>query len=118
MLNVIEKDKAKELLDGYFQMLSVMGNVKRGAVDRFIIWLFILDFVDCIYYMLTEDDYNKINEALFLLFAAGCCLMPYQYVKDSTVIGSNLYMGDFNVRVTEINSWHRVLEDGVVYRRV
>ena len=114
MLLAVEKDKAKILLDNYFSMLSVTGYVKRPVVKRFLMWLFLVDFVELVYLHLTDDDYNLINEALICLFSTGCCLLPYGAITEerkNVTIGESSYMGTFNIRVTEQNQWRKAEED-------
>ena len=102
MLSVIERDKAKELMDNYFKLLSVSGNAKHPIVYKYLVWLYLLDFVERVYYLLTDEDYNKINDALICIFTGvGSCLLPYQYVGSKVTEGVPVYMGTFNLRITE-----------------
>lgn len=117
MLLAVEKDKAKDLLDNYFTMLSATGYVKHHVVKRFLMWLFLVDFVELIYNHLTDDDYNLINEALICLFSTGCCLLPYSALSQNIndIYVSPSYMGTFNIRVTEKNQLRKA-EEGIQFR--
>ena len=105
MLIALEKDKAKELIDKYFSMLAVTGYVKRPVVLRYLAWMFLVDFVEKIYSLLSSEDYTKINDALICLTNVGCCLLPYMYDYMPITIGRPMYMGEFRVRLTEDEKW-------------
>lgn len=106
MLLAIEKDKAKDILKDYYKQLSAMGYTKRPVVGRFVFWLFILYFVERVYTLFTEKDYNLINKALIKLFSSGDCLFSYKLIKSKKVtVGRPIYMGSFRIRTTEDNSW-------------
>lgn len=119
MLLAVERDKAKGILDNYFTMLTNTGYVKRPAVKRLLAWLFLIDFVEMVYNLLTDEDYNKINRALICLFSTGCCLLPYDAIREidrsHLHTGGSGYMGTFNLRITEENQW-RAAEDGETLR--
>ena len=85
MLGVIDKDKEYEILHGYFDMLSRMGYVKSCAVERLLMWLFIVDFAEMMKVKISEKDYKLINDALISLFSNGCCLMPYSYFAEESL---------------------------------
>lgn len=113
MLLVIEREKGKKILDGYYNTLSYVGYVKRPTVKRYLAWLFLVDFVELIYSHLTDDDYNLINRALACLFDGGSCLLPYSALNNmahNVSISESQYMGTFNIRITEQNQW-RIAED-------
>jgi hypothetical protein len=111
MLVAVEKDKAKELIDKYFSMLAVTGYVKHPVVVRYLVWLFLVDFVERVYPMLNDKDYNKINKALICLFSRGCCLLPYIWESRDITWGEPIYMGEFTVRKAEDDRW-RIAESG------
>lgn len=115
MLLAVEKPRAKALLDKYFNTLAATGYVKRPVVKKFLIWLFLVQFVERIYELLTDDDYNKINELLINIFSDGGCLLPYMLLKKKITVGKPLYMGEFDLRITEDNMW-RAAEDGETLR--
>ena len=115
MLLAIEKPKAKALLDRYFNTLAATGYVKRPVVSKLLAWMFFVQFVERIYVLLGDSDYNKINEILINLFSDGCCLLPYMLLKKKITVGTPIYMGEFTVRITEDSMW-RAMEDGETLR--
>lgn len=110
MLVAVQKEQAKTLLDRYFNLLSATGYIKHPMVVRYLIWLFLVDFVEKVFALLTNEDYKKINDALFCVTNAGCCLLPYIYTKSNYTWGEPIYMGTFKVRLTETGGW-RIQED-------
>lgn len=100
MLAEIEKDKVKALLDNYFETLSKKGYVKKDIVRRFMVWLFLADFAEKVYTLLTNSDYNKINDALICLFSKNFCLMPYDLKRSHFSVNDPLFQV-FDLRITE-----------------
>lgn len=81
----IKETKALGLLDGYFNLLSEAGYARRGNVNKFLVYMFLLDFVDVMYPFLTDGDYNKIDALLRKLMNGNSCLLPYDlYCKYKT----------------------------------
>jgi len=112
MIEVLEKEKVVKTLNSYFSMLQATGYVKPIATKRFLAYLFIVDFVEKVYDMLDEKDYNIIRDALLKLFSTGCCLLPYNlFCKNRVTIGQPVHSKVFAVRITEADSWHRVTEN-------
>ena len=105
MLLAIQKDSAKKYLDSYFNMMSVTGYIKHPLVERYLAFLFLVDFAERVYSLLTNEDYNKINAALMCIFGKGFCLLPYETMRQGLTIGDPVYMGTFNIRVTEEMKW-------------
>lgn len=113
MLVVIQREKGKKILDGYFEALSYTGYVKHPTVKRFLAWLFLVDFVELIYTRLTDEDYNLINRALACLFNGGSCLLPYDALENiakNVFIANSQHMRTFDIRETEKEQW-RIAED-------
>ena len=116
MLLVIQREKGKKILDKYFVTLSYTGYVKHPTVQRFLAWLFLVDFVELIYTCLTDEDYNLINKALECLFNGGSCLLPYSALENiahNVFIASSHHMRTFDIRETEENQW-RIAEDKII----
>lgn len=101
MLRAVEKDNVKPFIDGYFNVLGARGYVKRDAVKRFMVWLFFVDFVERVYSLLDNDDYNKINDLLIRLFSKHFCLLPYSPDDKRFSIGGAVYQHEFSLRATE-----------------
>lgn len=112
MLLAVERDKAAGILKDYYTHLSATGFTKHGIVSRYLFWLFILYFVERVYALLSEKDYNLINKALIKLFSSGDCLCSYKLMQTKKVtLGEPIYMGTFLIRTTEENSWRATESD-------
>ena len=105
MLTLIEKDSvALGLLDKYYSYLSTTGYVKKSTNKRYLVYLFLLDFLNIMCAFFTEEDYEKLNRLLVALFSNGDCLLPYHvFEKCRTIIGYPYYMGNAMPRITEVN---------------
>lgn len=102
MLRLIDEGKALEIQNRYYSILEKTGYLKHDAVLRFLIYLFLLDFVDYTHSFFTEEDYKKIAKALGILFSGGNCLMPYPvFCVNRITLGRPEYMGQIRVRKTE-----------------
>jgi len=110
MLLAVEKERAKEYLDNYFNLLSATGYVKHRTVVDYLVWLFMVDFVERVYALLSNEDYNKINNALIRIFSCNNCLLPYKTLRTKLIFGEPVYMGKFILRITEDSKW-RSTED-------
>lgn len=66
-----------DVLCRYFDHLCHTGYIKQSEVDKILILTSIQRMVDCDFRgYLNEEDYNKINNALYTLYGA-TCLLPY-----------------------------------------
>ena len=102
MLQVIDEGKALETTVKYFDILKNTGYVKPGMMQRYFLYMFLLDFVDYTHNFFTEEDYDAVDNALRKLFAGGGCLLPYSvFCVDKVTLGRNEYMGTLNNRITE-----------------
>ena len=101
MLLAIEREQAKQILDKYYKVLSSSGYVRHDIVVRYMIWLYVVDFVERVYHLLTNGDYNRINRLLIALFGPKSCLLPYLTRRTDLTIGNGMYMGMFDLRATE-----------------
>ena len=117
MINVIEPKKALEYTNRYFSMLSNTGYVKLPVVKRILLYLWTVDFVQTLYYFMSEKDYKKIEKLMNKVFSFGCCLLPYEaFYAGKTqvgrgVIGRAYHMGVFNQRHTEDSDPRRTEDD-------
>lgn len=82
MAQVINEKRALASLDRYFGILSERGYVKNSTVSRFLLYLFLIDFTECVFPFLTDEDYQKIRNLLARIFSGGDCLLPYPYGCD------------------------------------
>lgn len=105
MLQVIDEGKALDITGKYFNILSDTGYLKKGMMSRFVIYLFLLDFINHVHRFFTEEDYNAVDNALRKLFSNGGCLLPYSvFCVDKVTIGQNEYVGVLKNRITEDES--------------
>lgn len=99
---MIDEGKALETTTKYFDILKNTGYVKPGMMQRYFLYMFLLDFVDYTHNYFTEDDYDAVDNALRKLFAGGGCLLPYSvFCIDKVTLGRNEYMGTLKNRITE-----------------
>lgn len=116
MLQVIAEKRALKTLDTYFSTVEKTGYVKDNVLDRFLMYLFLIDFVEFTHDFFTEKDYNTVADALASLFSTGNCMLPYPvFCANRITLGRAHYMGTFKVRVTEAeriaNTKKRITED-------
>ena len=102
MLQVIDESKALETTTKYFDILKNTGYMNPGMMQRYLLYMFLLDFVDYTHNYFTEDDYDAVDNALRKLFAGGGCLLPYSvFCVDKVTLGRNEYIGTLKNRITE-----------------
>lgn len=99
---MIDEGKALETTTKYFDILKNTGYMNPGMMQRYLLYMFLLDFVDYTHNYFTEEDYNAVDNALRKLFAGGGCLLPYSvFCVDKVTLGRNEYMGTLKNRITE-----------------
>lgn len=102
MVGMIDEEKALKTLDSYYTLLGKTGYVKSGVVKKYLIYLFLLEFVDLSEDYITEEDYNKIDKVLHRLFSHGGCLLPYPvFCANRATLGRNWYIGRTRLRITQ-----------------
>ena len=102
MLQVIDEGRALDTTTKYFDILKNTGYIKPGMMYRFMLYLFLIDFVDSTHRFFSEEDYNAVDNALRKLFSNGGCLLPYSvFCTNKVTIGRNEYMGVLKNRITE-----------------
>ena len=107
---MIDEGRALDVTSKYFDILKNTGYIKPGIMQRYFLYMFLLDFVDYTHGFFTDEDYNAVDVALRKLFANGGCLLPYSvFCVDRVTLGRNEYMGTLKVRKTED---HAVDADG------
>lgn len=78
MVNYVYKALCK-----YFAHLCHTGYMSQDAVDKLLILTFIQRMVDCDFRgYLNEEDYNKINKALYKLYGTSCLLSYPEYFNN------------------------------------
>ncbi len=99
---MIDEGKALETTTKYFDILKNTGYMNPGMMQRYLLYMFLLDFVDYTHNYFTEEDYNAVDNALRKLFAGGGCLLPYSvFCVDKVTLGRNEYMDTLKNRITE-----------------
>lgn len=102
MLQVIDEGRALNTTTKYFDILKNTGYIKPGMMSRFMLYLFLIDFVDSTHRFFSEEDYNAVDNALRKLFSNGGCLLPYSvFCTNKVTLGRNEYMGVLKNRITE-----------------
>lgn len=102
MLQVIDEGRALNTTAKYFDILKNTGYIKPGMMSRFMLYLFLIDFVDSTHRFFSEEDYNAVDNALRKLFSNGGCLLPYSvFCTNKVTLGRNEYMGVLKNRITE-----------------
>lgn len=119
----INYKKALGFLEGYFDNLAVTGYVGEGTLNRFMIYLFLTDFVETLYDYMTESDATKVMELLHCLFKSDDCLLAFDISTSgpSTVsIGNRLEhiqrMAPFAHRHSCLAVQLRIAEEGDLRR--
>lgn len=108
MLQVIDEGRALDTTVKYFDILKTAGYLKPGMMQRYFLYIFLLDFVDHTHRFFSEDDYDAVDNALRKLFAGGGCLLPYSvFCVDRVTLGRNEYMGTLKERITEDRSGNK-----------
>lgn len=102
MLQVIAEKRALKTLETYFNVAEKVGYVKHDVLFRFMLYLFLIDFVEFTHDFFTQKDYDIVADALEYLFSTGGCLLPYPvFCTNRVKMGRAHYMGTLKVRVTE-----------------
>ena len=88
MAGLLNKKKALNTMKNYFFLLEKVGYVRDFTIKKFLVYLFLVDFVDKVESYLTEDDYILIDRIMKRTFTNGGCLLPYPVdCADSAVVG-------------------------------
>lgn len=114
MTSVIEYSKVASLLGGYYNRLGQTGYVSKGITCKFMVYLFVVDFVNAVHDFMSSTDYCMVESLLTDIFANGGCLLPFEPGAINTAyftgvdvvnitIGAPRWMGN--------GSYSRVTED-------
>lgn len=89
----------------YFNALSKFGYKKSSDVNKLLIYDFIQEILTGeMRYYITEEDYRKIEQALYCLYGSGC-LIPYpKYISDTTLFGVEESLDRIIPRISEDNN--------------
>ena len=89
MLEALNDSRVLSRVSAYFDILKRTGYVKQNTTSRYLLYMFLYDFVDVMRPCITEEDYNLINKLLTSIFSDGICLLPYK-----TYCGANAHVGE------------------------
>lgn len=114
MVGTLDDRRVLELVQRYFNALKEVGYVPADTTFNYMLYLFLYDFVDVLYELFGEEDYDQVNRLLISIFSDGSCLMPYESYGNCRVkVGNNRYNGEMIRRITEgFGSRDRIAEDG------
>ena len=92
LTDLLDKKKAMAYVKNYFSTLKETGYVSPSSVSRYLVYLFLIDFVDTLYPYITYEDYMEIDKLLGSIFGTGGCLLPYPvFCKRKINIGRYRY---------------------------
>lgn len=99
---MLNESRALKLYKKLYGQLDKTGYVKHNTVLRYLMYSFLLDFVEYTHFFFDEEEYNLVAAAMRKLFADGGCLLPYPvFCANRVTIGRNEYMGTMKIRKTE-----------------
>lgn len=91
MVEVLEHKEATRYLQKYYDFLENTGYVKEKVTDSYLLYLFLVDFVDMLYMYMSDEDYSEIEQLLVEQFSAGYCLLPYpRFCSQCVTVGDPL----------------------------
>lgn len=92
MISITNNDKVRSVLDGYFSMLSNTGYIPVKASNKFVLYIFLIEFVHNLAQYISEDDYDLIVLAMQKLFTGECCLFKYPSMFYDSFASGSLYL--------------------------
>lgn len=115
MFQMIDNIAAQKTLSKYFGVVEKTGYVKHDTVVKYLLYSFLLDFVEYCYKYFNEKDYHLIDEAFTALFGRGGAMLPYPvFSANRTTLGKDDYMSELALSITEdSNSRNREEEETV-----
>lgn len=119
MHNLFDAHIAVKHLDSYFAVLSEVGYVKKSIIKRYMMYMFLIDFVDSVYPYLSEEDYKTIYTFMNEIFSGSSCLIPYPvFCYRKMAVGKPTYMGAPSLRKTDLENKLRSIIDSKELRKV
>lgn len=115
MVALFNEHRALDVATRYINLLEKTGYVKPALVKKFVLYLFLIDFLDYTHMYFGEDEYTMVSKMLGTLFTNGGCLLPYPvFCTNRAILGRNEYMGPLKPRITEVEEEHRYTEDDYI----
>ena len=65
---MIDEGKALDITMKYFDILKNTGYMKSGMMQRYFLYMFLLDFVDYTHRYFSVEDYDAVDKALKKMF--------------------------------------------------
>ena len=108
MLTVLNKTNVLIYLSNYFKLLKLVGYVKPSTTDRFLLFAFLVDFIDSLYPFMSIEDYQTIERVIHKVFNAGDCLLTRPVLcTEGFTVAMPLYVGALNLRITEDSDYRK-----------
>ena len=101
MIEVIDSKNILSHIETYFNTLKHTGYVKDSMNYRFLLYLFLYDFMETFYPMLGDEEYKLIDRLLVRLFSDGGCMLPYSNRGMDVYVKNMWYNGPVIHRLTE-----------------
>ena len=117
MAGIVDNVTISSLLGKYYSRVKSVGYVDKNTTDRYMLYLFLVGFIDSVYVFFSDKDYRCIDALLSKVFSGCNCLLKYD--KNTTMtsyylgmtpkisdvtIGRPWYMGsELTLRVSEEN---------------
>jgi len=98
MYLALEENRVLERIEAYFEMLKKMGYVKHGTTSKYMLYVFLYDFVETVYDFMTEEDYETVSNVLRGIFSGSDCLLPYQDFDEARSKAKIPHLGISNIR--------------------
>ena len=76
MIEILHDDYVYKHLGKYYDVLSKRGYIGKDIVLKFVVWLFLYDFVGKVDRFMKEPDYELIDKMLSHLFDCNYCFFP------------------------------------------
>lgn len=97
-------------LNKYFHTLSVLGYKSYEEVYKLLTLILIEEFVNSDFYgLITKEDYQHIERALYCLFGT-TCLIPYPSFCNNTNM-NKLHLGSMTELATKIEDIQKTVDD-------
>ena len=110
-------NQVADSISTYFNALTQFGYKKQSDVNKLLVYNFIGEMLTGeMRYLITEDDYRLIEQALSCLYGSSC-LIPYpQYINDDYLFGHIYRDGLIIPRITEDSNIRFTEDDRVRFK--
>lgn len=102
MLQIVAEKEAFGALNKYINILRKTGYTGPGVYKWFLLYIFLIDFLEYTHDFFSDDDYVAVTDAFSKLSGMSGCLVPYPvFCTNRATLGRAHYIGPFKVRVSE-----------------